>query len=186
MVATSVLPSPVSSSAMQRLMDRDAAHDLHVELALADRCAWRPRAPGRTPRPAGCSANHPAGPSACSSWARAFSSSGRAGLQLGLKCVDPIDQNGVSAQPAGMGRPGQLLNPIQPGWAKAAGHGDSDSPRFPSRVAILPIHRANAQPPARIFRPYLTGHDLRLIIPSLSISAGSRGTRGGSIGPSVV
>ena len=37
MVATSVFPSPVSSSAMQRLWIAMPPDDLHVELPLADR-----------------------------------------------------------------------------------------------------------------------------------------------------
>ena len=122
MVATSVLPFAGLELGDAAVVDRDAAHDLDVEMPLADRPLGGlahqgerldQQAVERIALPALEPQRRAPGPSA-----RRRSQPSSAGSSA----LIAIDQHGISAQPAGMGRPGELLYAIQPGWAQACGH----------------------------------------------------------------
>ena len=108
------------------VVDRDAADDLHVELALADRALGGLAHQGERLDQQAVERIALPGPQsqAVGTGLQLF---GDSGPRERLERVDAIDQHGITAQPAGMGRPGQLLNSIQPRWAKATGHGVSFS-----------------------------------------------------------
>ena len=127
MVATSVLPSPVSSSAMQRLWIA-----MPPTICTSN---WRwPIARLAASRDQGKRLDQQAVERIALSGSQPQSVGSRLELLRAedlverLECVDPLDQDRVAAQPAGMGRSGQLLNSIQPRW----GQGD-----WPWRVILL-------------------------------------------------
>ena len=116
-------------------------------------------------------------------WARDLQLVGAEDLVERLECVDPIDQNRVTAQPAGMGRSGELLNSIQPRWAQATGHGVSFSPSVwhhdesPGTTLFHQFDRRGA--PALETLPYYNGTRSAAIIPRSSrFGRASRGPDG--------
>ena len=164
MVATSVLPSPVSSSAMQRLWMAmpPTICTSNWRWPIARLAASRTRANASTSR---LLSESPCRARSRRPWARALQLFGAQNLIERLECVDPFDQNGVAAQPAGMGRSGELLNSIQPRWAKATGHGVSYSSSVwhhgesPGTALFHQFDRARGTR-AQTLR-YLTGQDRR-------------------------